>query len=268
MRRYKMNCEEASHYLEAFLDRELGSREHLEVEEHLSHCRECRSVAEESKEFRVFFAAAAPRYKAPPELRTRIVATIRPLCPKRAHRSFLDFLDLGRPWVYAAVVVASFVLALTFLLPDNGKDLSSAAVSLHSRSLADNHLVDVASADRRVLKPWFSAKLDFSPPVIDLPAPGYSLMGGRVDVLRKNQVAVCVYEHEQEIDTLFCWPASRNLVLDRSYVIQGYHVCTWSSTQCNYILVSRSSGRALDQFVDSFRDRVDVFGNQLPSTTY
>jgi anti-sigma factor RsiW len=261
-----MNCEEASRYLEAYLDRGLEAKEHLEVEEHLSRCRTCRSVAQESKDFRSFFVAAAPRYKAPPELRTRIVEAVRPLSPKQTH---LSFLSLGRRWVYAAaVVVVSLVLASAFLLPDNGKALCSVAVALHSRSLTDNHLVDVASADRRVVKPWFDSKLDFSPPVIDLPAPGYSLVGGRVDVLKNDPVAVCVYEHKNEIATLFCWPASRHLVLDRAYVIQGYHVCTWSSTKCNYILVSKSSGRTLDEFVDSFRDRVDMFGNQLPSTAY
>lgn len=266
MRRYKMNCEEASHYLEAFLDGELGAEEHLEVEEHLNCCAVCRSVARESREFRFFFAAAAPRYKAPPELRDRILAAVHPLPPKQ---TFLSFLFSRQPMVYAAaVIVVSSLLALTFLLPDNEKEICRLAVAEHARSLADNHPVDVSSADQHVVKPWFDAKLDFSPPLIVLPAPGYSLMGGRVDVLQNNPVAVCVYEHEQEVVTLFCWPVNRRPVLDRAYIIQGYHVCTWSSSKCNYILVSKSSGRGLDQFVDSFRDRVDMFGNQLPSSTY
>jgi anti-sigma factor RsiW len=266
MRRYKMNCEEANHYLEAYLDRELDAKEHLEVEEHLSRCRVCRSVAKESQEFLSFFAATAPRYSAPPELKAKIIAAIDPLSPKQ---TFLSFLSLRQPWVYAAAVfVLSLALAFTFLLHDNGKELCSVAVSVHARSLSDNHLVDVSSADQRVVKPWLAAKLDFTPPVIDLPAPGYSLMGGRVEVLQNNPVAVCVYEHAREIVTLFCWPANRHLVLDRTYVIQGYHVCTWSSSQCNYIVVSKSTGRALDQFVNSFRDRADMFGNLLPSTAY
>jgi anti-sigma factor RsiW len=261
-----MNCEEASHYLEAYLDRELGTNEHLEVEEHLSRCRACRSVAKESQEFRSFFVAAAPRYEAPPELKAKIMAAVDPFSPKQ---TFLSFISLRRPWVYAAAVfVLSLALAFTFLLHDSGEELGSVAVSIHARSLADNHLVDVSSADQRVVKPWFAAKLDFTPPVIGLPAPGYSLMGVRVDVLQNNPVAVCVYEHLGEIVTLFCWPVNRHLVLDRTYVIQGYHVCTWSSSQCNYILVSKSTGRALDQFVNSFRDRVDMFGNLLPSTSY
>ncbi|HYY31014.1 MAG TPA: zf-HC2 domain-containing protein [Chthoniobacterales bacterium] len=261
-----MNCEEANHCLEAFLDRELGAKEHLEVEEHLNSCPACRSAARQSQEFRSFFAAAAPRYKAPAELRGRILAALEPLPPKQ---TFLSFVSAHRPMVYAAAAIClSLILALTFILPDKGKELCSLAVTAHARSLTDNHLVDVSSDDRRVIKPWFAAKLDFAPPLINLPAPGYSLIGARVDALRNDPVAVCVYEHRQEIVTLFCWPASRRPVLDRAYVIQGYHVCTWSSSKCNYILVSKSSGPSLNEFVDSFRDRVDMFGNQLPSTTY
>lgn len=263
---YKMNCEEASHYLEAFLDHELGAKEHLEVEEHLRSCPACRSVAQESQEFRSFFAEAAPRYEAPPELRARILAAIGPLPPKQ---TFLSFLSAHQPMAYgAAVIVLSLILALTFVLPDKAKELCSLAVTVHAQSLADSHLVDVSSDDQRVIRPWFAAKLDFSPPLIILPAPGYSLIGARVNVLRNDPVAVCVYEHKQEIVTLFCWPASIRPVLERAYLIEGYHVYTWSSSKCNYILVSKSSGPSLDQFVDSFRDRVDMFGNQLPSTTY
>jgi len=261
-----MNCEEASHYLEAFLDRELEAKKHLEVEEHLKRCSACRSVARESREFRSFFAAAAPRYRPPPELRHRILAAVHSLSPKQ---TFLSFLLSRQPMIYAvAVIVLSSLLASSLLLPDNEKEICRLAVAEHARSLVDNHLVDVSSADTHVVRPWFDAKLDFSPPLIVLPAPGYSLIGGRVGVLRNDPVAVCVYGHEQEVVTLFCWPANRRPVLDRAYIIQGYHVSTWSSSKCNYILVSKSSGHALDQFVDSFRDRVDMFGNQLPSATY
>jgi predicted anti-sigma-YlaC factor YlaD len=89
-----MNCEEASHYLEAFLDHEPGAKEHLEVEEHLKSCPACRSVAQESQEFRSFFAAAAQDIRL---LRSSELGSWRQSvrCP-RSRRFCLFYLHTGR----------------------------------------------------------------------------------------------------------------------------------------------------------------------------
>ena len=126
----------------------------------------------------------------------------------------------------------------------------------HSRSIAVDHLVDVASADQRVVKPWLAAKLDFSPPVVDLPFAGFALLGGRVDVIRNRLVAAVVYKNKKEVVTLFCWPVSKDLVSNADYLIDGYHVSTWSNAECNYIVVSKRNGHGLNEFVDSFRDHL------------
>jgi anti-sigma factor RsiW len=251
MRKYEMNCEETNRLLEEAFGRERDTSRQLELEEHLSHCSACRSVAREWQEFRSFFRAAAPRYKAPSQLRAKVLAAMQLEKAKR------DFPRWTQPWVYAAaVLVLALVLALTLLFPDNAKELSSLAVLDHSRSIAANHLVDVASADQRVVKPWFAAKLDFSPPLVDLPTSGFALLGGRVSVIQNRPVAAVVYKHRKEVVTLFCWPVSKNLVSDGDYLIDGYHVCTWSSTACNYIVVSERNGRGLNEFVDSFREHL------------
>jgi hypothetical protein len=39
-------------------------------------------------------------------------------------------------------------------------------------------------------------------------------------------------------------------------LIDGYRVCTWSSAQCNYIVVSEQNSLGLSEFVDSFRDHL------------
>ena len=251
MRQQKMNCEETHRLLEVAFGRQLDLRRQSELEEHLRRCPACHSFAREWLEFRSFFVAAAPRYKASPRLRARVLAAIR------LEKTKGEFRRLSPTWLYAAAaaVVLAFGLALALLFPDNGKELSGLAVLDHSRSIAANHLVDVASDDRQVVKPWLAAKLDFSPPVVDLPS-GFALLGGRVAVIRNHPVAAVVYKHKKAVVTLFCWPVSRDLVSDGSYLIDGYRVCTWSSAQCNYIVVSEQNSRELSEFVDSFRDHL------------
>lgn len=252
MRQQKMNCEETHRLLEAASGRQLDVRRQSELEEHLRHCPACHYFAREWLEFRSFFVALAPRYRASPQVRARVLAAIR------LEKAKGEFPRSSQPWLYAAAaaVVLALALALTLLYPDNGKELSGLAVLDHSRSIAANHLVDVASDDRQVIKPWLAAKLDFSPPVVNLPSAGFALLGGRVAVIRNHPVAAVVYQNKKAVVTLFCWPVSRDLVSDGNYLIDGYRVCTWSSAQCNYIVVSEQNSLGLSEFVDSFRDHL------------
>ena len=243
-----MNCEEANRLLDAYLDRELDLRRRLELEQHLSLCLSCQSLAQELEEFRLLFMASAQTFKTPPQLRANVLATVR---RERAKHSSAF---LRQPWVYAAaVVVLSLFLALNILLPDAGGELFRQAVLRHFRSLVPDHPIDVASANPRVVKSWLTAKLDFAPPVVGSPAPGYSLVGGRIDVIQNRTVAALIYKHDNDVVTLFCWPPKKEHLSKRNNTIEGYHVSAWSNAECNYILVSKLSDRKMDEFVDSFR---------------
>src|SRR5258708_22177140 len=120
--------------------------------------------------FRSFFRSNAPVYTAPPRLRTIVLATVR----RERLKSELAFLR--RPWLYASAVLFLGLAALTILIPDNSKELSCQAVARYTQSLAPDHLVDIASSDQQVLGPWFAAKLNFTPPLANLQATGYSLL--------------------------------------------------------------------------------------------
>jgi anti-sigma factor RsiW len=149
-------------------------------------------------------------------------------------------------------------LALNILFPDVGKEVSRQAVLRHSQSISADHLVDVASANPQVVKSWLTGKLDFSPPVVGSPASGYSLLGGRLDVIQNRSVATVVYKNDKDVVALFCWPPKKEHLLTGDYFVEGYHACTWSNAECNYILISKLSRRETDEFMDSFRDQVQA----------
>ena len=70
--------------------------------------------------------------------------------------------------------------------PGEDDALVREAVAAHVRANTLRRLVDVASSDQHTVKPWFSARLPFSPTVADLfagglsssPAGGSTIVGG------------------------------------------------------------------------------------------
>ena len=219
-----MKCEEINHFIDAYLDGELEFVREEELEQHLVNCQSCRSLLEERRAFRAFFVTALSQYKAPPQLEARVLAAIRPRPAKE------KFSFRRQPWIYATAVVAISVwLALRILFPDAEKELSREAVLLHSRSLSTSHLVDVASPNPVVVKPWLTARLDFAPPLVGSPASGYTLIGGRVDEIENRSVATVIYKHDNNVVSLFCWPPDKEHLSTSERSIDGYRVSTWSN---------------------------------------
>jgi anti-sigma factor RsiW len=246
-----MTCEEVALLLDSYLDSELEINLRREFEQHLNGCSSCYCLVEEGQESRFFFKSSARTFKAPPQLRTNVLAAVRQKKTKQT------YAFLRQPLIYAAaVLVLSLSLALNTLFPDLGKEDSRQAVLRHSGSISADHLVDIVSANPQVVKSWLTAKLDFSPPVINFPSSAYSLLGGRLDVIQNHSVATVVYKNDKDVVSLFCWPTKKEQLSQRDYSTGGYHVCTWSNAECNYILISQLSARQVDEFVDLFRDQV------------
>ena len=249
-----MKCEKFRHVLDTYLDGELDSARQLELQQHLASCPSCKSLVEERREFRAFFADGGPKYKAPPQLEAKVLTAVR----QEQARPKPPFF--WQPWVCAtaaaAVAAVGVFLVLHLLFPDIESELSKRAVLRHSQSLSVEHLVDVASPDPAVVKSWLSARLHFDPPIVVSPASGYSLLGGRVDRIQNRPVATLVYKHDNAVVTLFCWPPNKEQLSTRYRSIEGCRVATWSNAECNYILVSRLSDSAMDELMDSFRVRI------------
>jgi anti-sigma factor RsiW len=243
-----MNCEEADHLLDAYLDRELDPGQSFRLEEHLSDCPICRSLAQESGDFRSFFRSNAPVFTAPPQLKANVLAAIE----REQRQSFV----LRRPWIYAAAVIVLGLCVSMVLLPDQTKQLSAQAIRSHTGSLDADHVVDIAASDQKTIGPWFAARIGFTPPVVT-DVSGYPLIGGRTETIENRKVAALIYRCNKDIVTLFCWPSSSEQISGGNYLMEGCNVSTWSNKACNYILVSKLDKDKFSQFADALHDRTD-----------
>ena len=114
------------------------------------------------------------------------------------------------------------------------------------------------SSDRHTVKPWFNGRLDFSPPVVDLAARGFPLVGGRLDYLDGHPAAALVYQRRQHVVNLFVQPVllppADDLASAESFTQQCYHLRRWTQGTMSYRAVSDLNEAELQDFVGLVRD--------------
>ena len=127
----------------------------------------------------------------------------------------------------SAAIAASLVL--TVFRGDQEQVVANEIVSAHIRSLQAGHLMDVETGDQHTVKPWFNGKLDVAPPVIDLTAPGFTLLGGRLDYVDGEPVSMIVYQRRKHVINLFvAQRLGKTHGGPKAQTIQGYSVRHWS----------------------------------------
>jgi anti-sigma factor RsiW len=154
----------------------------------------------------------------------------------------------------AASLVAALVLGYAWgAARTRANALFEEAVAQHVRSLQEHHLTDVASTDQHTVKPWFAGRVDFSPPVVDLAAAGFPLIGGRLDLLGGRPAAALVYGRRQHVVNLFLWPAGAAPIATRDYQSHGFNATSWSEGDLGCLAVSEIPASELAGFVATFR---------------
>jgi anti-sigma factor (TIGR02949 family) len=245
-----MNCEEADRFLDAYLDGELEPAKRAELEQHLAGCTECQQKLDRLRQLREFFTANAPHYPAPPELKGKVLARIE----IRRRSTFIALVR--QPWLYAAtLLVVSLVLAWLKFLPNEPELLANQAVANYERAALLERVCDVVSPDPAVVKPWFTSKLDFSPPVV-LPGLNFQMRGGRLDVINNRKVAAITYKRDKDLVTISAWPEAGKPVPKKDWTIRGNMVCTWNYKGLNFVAVSNMDDRGLDEVVDHIKDAI------------
>jgi anti-sigma factor RsiW len=189
------------------------------------------------------------RYAAPASLRARIEASLPQPQRQPSRRSVLRGFAMGSA---VSALAASGVVALV-LRQDDQQRILSEVVSAHLRSLQAGHLIDVVSTDQHTVKPWFNGKLDVAPPVIDLTAQGFTLVGGRLDYIDGRAIGAVVYKRRQHVINLFVsQTSSTEHRPPKTQTMQGFNCRRWGERGLNFWAVSDIGGDELAEFVDKF----------------
>jgi anti-sigma factor RsiW len=152
-----------------------------------------------------------------------------------------------------SAIAASGVVAVV-LRSDDEVRIKSDIVSAHLRSLQAGHLTDVLSTDQHTVKPWFNGKLDVAPPVVDLTAQGFTLIGGRLDYVDARAIGAIVYRRRLHVINLFVTQtASTERRPPRTETFQGFNIRSWSDGGLNYWAVSDLASDELAEFAEKFQ---------------
>jgi anti-sigma factor RsiW len=228
-----MNCKDTNEIIHGYLDGELDVVRSLEIEQHLKDCPACGRAYRELQSLRTAVARGSLYFSAPGGLEKRVRSAVRQ-ASRAEGRTEGGRRHWNWTWPTMLAPIAAMALVLLIALPivtQHSRDdrLLNEIVSAHVRSLmADtSHLTDVASSDQHTVKPWFTGKLNFSPPVRDLAAEGFPLVGGRLDYVGAHPVAALVYQRRKHFINLFIWPEQEGPSREPA-PRQGYNMVHWN----------------------------------------
>ena len=256
-----MTCEETRLLVHALIDGELDAGHASEVETHVASCPRCAAQLRDYRVMRQALAAPALRHQAPAALRKRIEGTL-PSHPAVApsRRSMLKGLAMGS--VLSGALAASLVVVV--MRKEEDQRILGDVVSAHLRSLQGDHLIDVQSTDQHTVKPWFNGRLDVAPPVIDLTAQGFTLIGGRLDYIDGKPVAAIIYKRRAHVINLFVAQIAAQVATQvagperRAAVeqVQGFNIWRWTRSDLGFWAVSDINAEELQEFGEKLEAEV------------
>ncbi len=260
-----MTCPENETLIHGYLDGELDLVSSLRLEAHLQQCATCAQAYENHKALSRTLKSGPFYFRPSDRLEQRIRTALVESSPAASRPTALAW-EVTWPklprfsWAFLGVAASLAVAALIALRvvtrPQNPSPdrLAQEVLASHVRSLMVSHLTDVPSSDQHTVKPWFDGKLDFSPPVDDLSAQGFPLVGGRLDYLAERQVAAVVYQRRKHFINLFIWPSKEGSA-QKAVMRQGYNLIHWTHAGMTYWAASDLNYRELGEFVRLVQDR-------------
>jgi anti-sigma factor RsiW len=166
---------------------------------------------------------------------------VRRPAPKRLREQLMrTHLKSPKPWRWAmpafalGAAMAAAVALVVVPRPAPDSVMIDEAVGDHLRIVSADR---VASNDMHNVKPWFTGKLDFVPPISFVGDDEFKLRGGEVAVFLGHKAAAFVYQRRLHTISLFVFADATARPREET-TTRGFHTITWASDGFGMALVS------------------------------
>lgn len=245
--------------LNAYLDGELDVPTRLAFERQVAANASLREEHDRLAALRQALAAGLTKDVASDRLRARITALANTGTTATAVRPVFDYRRFEWRQIAATAIVAaglSSLMTYQLVAPDHGAVASASIVAVHQHALLAANPVDVVSSDRHTVKPWFDSHLALSPPVVDLAADGFPLLGGRIDLVDGRSVPVMIYRRREHLVSLVASPEPGGNDTGQAAVAttrDGFRVLSWRGTDFTFSAISDLAPAELEAFATRLR---------------
>jgi anti-sigma factor RsiW len=241
-----MDHAEALALIEPYVDGELDRQRAEAFETHIASCAQCRARLDAWHGERRAVAEALDIGSAPAGLADRIrAATIA----KRGRPVVLPAWSAqAAALVGVAILSSAATVGALRLRPADDRAQTLRVQTLfdaHMRAEDPGRMIEVASSDQHTVKPWLDARLDFAPPVRDLTAEGFPLVGGRLDYVEGRRAAVLVYGRRKHLIDVFIRPSGDAPAPPKTADRRGFHLVGWCQGGFDWWAVSDVDAKEL-----------------------
>jgi len=248
-----MACESWRDQLDAYADGELSSPEANALAAHFRQCPDCAADAFERVRMKRALASAGKRFEPSAEFREKIRNTVA-AAPRRSGSRWWKMV------VAPAALALLFSLAVSSYLEREKARLAGVygeLADLHVATLASPAPVDVESADRHTVKPWFQGKIPFTFNLPELENSDFTLVGGRVTYLGQAAGAQLIYRIRKHEISVFIFqdrggePASLSSTPVQAF---SFHMQSWTKNGLRYFVVGDVGNADLEALSQLLRD--------------
>jgi len=253
-----MACEETLVNLETYVDGELEPHGAAALERHVAECAPCRHEFDEVRALSDAVRAHATRFKAPDALAGAISKKLRAGAAATPRRRVFTGARLALAATIVLAAVFAGLVSRDLSAPDRDGQVAQEVADAHRRSLTTGHWTEFAASDRRALASWVRDRgVRFSPPIADLSAEGYALVGGRREVVDGRTALAVVYRRGGDTVDLFVAPApSATATHARLRSSGNVNVVAWTEPGLAFWAVSQIDGETLRTFHKSIENAI------------